>query len=192
MHRSPVLSLKRRSQSGTVDVPRTTDGNLVLLQKIKYLPALIISIFGRVMQENVLFSVAGGFKRGLKPAYFTKHYFFVVRGTAVNFIKPSAGTAYGYILAYREKVVVKNIDRIKTVFFKELIRLGRGRPPVVMVSLEYDLMARELVDKIKILSLNFICKCVILRPTTERGLEIHDKTRPIYEPYPPVHRDGAG
>ena len=102
------------------------------------------------MEKTELFAFPRRLETGLQPSKLSPENFLVVRALLLLLVKPPARAAQGRVPVIIA-VVVQDEHIVPAVRRAELIELCRRGPPVVVVSLEDDLPARNFVDEGKIL-----------------------------------------
>ena len=142
------------TESGAMDMAVVTFPNTVFLQDIQNLPALVYIIDRGIVQESNgrLSKGAPGLHGEPQPAGFAADNLSVA---ALSFFVDPAPGAAERVTAVFISVVEKDLQRIKPLGGKELLHLGPGAEPVVMVALEKEFPAVERMEKGKI-SLRFL------------------------------------
>ena len=120
-------------------------------QQIEDFGTEVVSVFRRIVQENVFLPVAGSLEGRLQAQDLPGDHLFVVVLALRFLVKPAAGAADRSVLPVGKGVVVEKGDRGKTVLREKRRHLRHGGPPQVVVSLEDDLPAGQVVYKPEIL-----------------------------------------
>ena len=117
--------------------------NGMLFQDFQYFSTLVSTILWRIVKKYDLFHFPATVD-GCFETYAFPFQDLLMMGIGFFFIEPSPGSTYCVTVFVYKAVVMKNGNGIQSVFLKETIRLLCGRPPVIMVSLQDDLLSREI------------------------------------------------
>lgn len=149
----------------TVDMTVVAVGNVVFMEYVHEGLTDILRKHGREVKERREGQRLGKcgiqFFRFLqthfKPYAFAVYYLIVVcvylsalRGFFVG--KPTSGAA-DYAVLYYIRVVIQYTDADHPVFLHEFVHFGGGAPPIVVVSVAYELFARERLYQLQV----FLC-----------------------------------
>ena len=132
-----------------MQMPVITALDLVLIEKLKHLGALIALIDGRVVQKAVDGLSFRRLERRLQPQRLAREHLARVRSRSVLLVKPPARTADG-VVAVGKSVVIENVEGHNIMLGKEFFHLRSRPPPVVVVALQKELFPRQRVDELKI------------------------------------------
>ena len=102
------------------------------------------------MQKAELLPLARRLQRRLQPSQLPPEHLFVVRPAFVLLVEPAARPAERHV-AIKVAVVVQDLHVGESLLRAEFIEFRRRRPPVVVVSLQQDLPARNGADEREVL-----------------------------------------
>ena len=101
---------------------------------------------GRIVEENEFFPVTGSGQGCLKTKDLAIQKFFIMGRAGFLLIKPAACAADG-IIPIGDEVIMEDSQVMKEICIKALLNFGGCGPPVIVITLEDDLLPGQSVNK---------------------------------------------